>query len=213
MPSVRWCGRSVSIPRSPALTSTQLGREKRGTLPGTIGQADPQTGQAGQALGRSRGGWTTKLHLVVDGRGLPMTVLITAGNINDSVVFEHLMAQVRVPRPGGGHPRTTPDVLLGDKGYSARRIRAYLRRRRITAVIPEPRDQQANRARKGSRGGRPPAFDAELYKNRNVIERCFARLKHFRAIATRFDKLASRYRSGVLLASLILWLRELSDRP
>jgi transposase len=104
-------------------------------------------------------------------------------------------------------------VLLGDKGYSARRIRAYLRRRRIIAVIPEPRDQQANRARKGSRGGRPPAFDAELYKNRNVIERCFARLKHFRAIATRFAKLASRYRSGVLLASLILWLRESSDRP
>jgi transposase len=76
-----------------------------------------------------------------------------------------------------------------------------------------PRDQQANRARKGSRGGRPPAFDATLYKRRNVVERCFARLKQFRAIATRYDKLASRYRSGVLLAGLILWLRELSDTP
>jgi transposase len=153
------------------------------------------------------------MHLVVEGRGLPMTVHITAGNVNDSVVFEQVMAQVRVPRQGRGHPRTTPDILLADKGYSARRIRAYLRRRRITAVIPEPRDQQANRARKGSRGGRPPAFDATLYKRRNVVERCFARLKQFRAIATRYDKLASRYRSGVLLAGLILWLRELSDTP
>jgi transposase len=190
-----------------------LGRGKRGNLPGTIGQNDHQTGRSAQALGRSRGGLTTKMHLVVEGRGLPMTVLITGGNVNDSVVFEQIMAQVRVPRPGGGHPRTTPCVLLGDKGYSARRIRSYLRRRRITAVIPEPRDQQANRARKGSRGGRPPVFDAQLYKRRNLVERCFARLKQFRAIATRFDKLASRYRSGVLLASLILWLRELSDTP
>jgi transposase len=153
------------------------------------------------------------MHLVVEGRGLPMTVLITAGNVNDSVVFEQVMAQVRVPRRGGGHPRTTPKVLLADKGYSARRIRTYLRRRRITTVIPEPLDQQANRARKGSRGGRPPAFDATLYNRRNVVERCFARLKQFRAIATRYDKLASRYRSGVLLAGLILWLRELSDTP
>lgn len=99
-----------------------------------------------------------------------------------------------------------------NKGYSARPIRVYLRRRRITAVLPERRDQLANRARKGSRGGRPPAFDAE---RRNVVERCFAKLKQFRAIATRYDKLASRYRCGVLLASLILWLRhhELSDKP
>jgi transposase len=192
----------------------RLGRGKRGSLQGTIRQGDRQTGQAGQAIGRSRGGLTTKMHLVVDGRGLPMTVLITAGNVNDSVVFEQVMEQVRVPRPGGGHPRTTPQVLLGDKGYSARRIRTYLRRRRIKAVIPQPRDQRANRARKGSRGGRPPAFDTELYTRRNVVERCFNKLKHFRAIATRFDKLASRYRSGVLLGSLILWLRhhELSDR-
>jgi transposase len=151
------------------------------------------------------------MHLVVEGRGLPMTVLITAGNVNDSVVLEQVMEQVRVPRPGGGHPRTTPQVLLADKGYSARRIRAYLRRRHITTVIPERADQQANRTRKGNRGGRPPAFDPVLYKRRNVVERCFARLKQFRAIATRFDKLASRYRSGVLLAGLILWLRELSD--
>jgi transposase len=75
-------------------------------------------------------------------------------------------------------------------------------------VIPERSDQIANRRRKGHRGGRPPAFDTALYKRRNLVERCFSKLKQFRAIAARYDKLASRYRSGLLLASLILWLRK-----
>jgi transposase len=71
--------------------------------------------------------------------------------------------------------------------------------------IPERRDRQADRLRRGSRGGRPPVFDAETSKHRNVVERCFNRLKQFRAIATRFDKLATRYRAGLELASLIPW--------
>jgi transposase len=66
----------------------------------------------------------------------------------------------------------------------------------------------ANRKRRGTPGGLPPAFDKEQYKGRNVVERCFNRLKQFRAIATRFDKLADRYQSGLHLASLILWLRD-----
>lgn len=84
-------------------------------------------------------------------------------------------------------------------------------------MIPERADQKANRLRRGKAGGRPPAFDRELYKGRNVVERCFNRLKQFHAIASRFDKLAARYKDGVHLASLVLWLREpiqdlLSDR-
>lgn len=75
-------------------------------------------------------------------------------------------------------------------------------------MIPERAHQQANRLRRGKAGGRPPAFDRDLYKARNVVERCFGRLKQFRAIATRFDKLAARYKAGVHLAALILWLRE-----
>jgi transposase len=78
-------------------------------------------------------------------------------------------------------------------------------------VIPERADQKADRLRRGQAGGRPPTFDRELYKGRNVVERCFNRLKQFRAIAIRFDKLANRYRAGVHLASLILWLREPSQ--
>ncbi|WP_405531342.1 IS5 family transposase [Streptomyces canus] len=178
---------------------------------------DPACTTAGQALGRSRGGLTTKVHLACDGRGLPLAVVVTPGNVNDSTVFDEVMDALRVPRAGAGRPRRRPDAVIADKAYSSRAIRHSLRRRGIRAVIPERADQKANRVRRGQTGGRPPAFDRELYKARNVVERSFNRLKQFRAIATRFDKLATRYKAGVHLASLILWLREptqdrLSDR-
>lgn len=140
------------------------------------------------------------------------------GNVNDATAFGQVLDGIRTPRLGTGRPRTTPDRVLGDKANSSRAIRHLLRRRGIAATIPERRDQAANRHRRGAHGGRPPAFDKVTYRDRNVVERCFARLKQFRAIATRFDKLGERYRAGVVLASLILWLREstgnhLSDRP
>jgi len=82
-----------------------------------------------------------------------------------------------------------------------------LRRRGITAVIPEPDDQKGHRRRRGSRGGRPPVFDVEDYKGRNVVERCFNRLKAWRGLATRYDKHALIYRGGLVLAAILLWLR------
>ncbi|MDG9700909.1 IS5 family transposase [Streptomyces sp. DH37] len=163
---------------------------------------------AGQALGGSRGGLTTKVHLACDGRGLPLAVLVMPGNANDSTVFDAVLDAVRVPRTGAGRPRRRPDAVIADKAYSSQAIRQSPRRRGIRAVIPERADQKANRVRRGQAGGRPPAFDRELCKARNVVERCFSRLKQFRAIATRFDKLATRYKAGVRFASLILWLRE-----
>ncbi|MFG2337750.1 IS5 family transposase [Streptomyces yangpuensis] len=169
---------------------------------------DPGRSQTRKALGRSRGGLTTKVHLAVDGRGLPLSIVLTPGNVNDATAFARVLDGVRIPRTATGRPRTTPARVLGDKAYSSQAIRHPLRRRGIGATIPERRDQAANRRRRGSLGGRPPAFDKEVYRDRNVVERCFARLKQFRAIATRFDKLADRYRAGVVLASLILWLRE-----
>ncbi len=123
------------------------------------------------------------------------------------------MNELKVPRTGAGRPRLRPDTVIADKAYSSRAIRQVLRRRGIRAVIPERADQKANRLRRGKAGGRPPAFDRELYKARNAVERCFNRLKQFRAIATRFDKLAARYRAGVRLAALILWLREPTQDP
>jgi transposase len=142
-------------------------RAKKGHDGGTI---DTKESQKRQALGRSRGGFTTKLHLITEGRGLPMTLHLTGGNIADCTAFEAVMAKLRLPRSGAGRPRTRPDALLGDKGYSSKKIRTYLRRRGITAVIPERKDQLANRKRKGSRGGRPPAFDRQTYKQRNLVE-------------------------------------------
>ncbi|MEU7068161.1 IS5 family transposase [Streptomyces sp. NPDC046161] len=164
---------------------------------------DPGRSQARQALDRSRGGLTRRR------RPGPSPVdRAHPGNRNDATAFAQVLAGIRVPRPTTGRPLTTPQRLLGDKAYSSRAIRHLLRRRGIAATIPERRDQAANRRRRGRLSGRPPAFDQEAYRDRNVVERCFARLRQFRAIATRFDKLADRYRAGVVLASLILWLRE-----
>lgn len=81
-----------------------------------------------------------------------------------------------------GRARTRPDRLRGDKAYSSRAIRTHLRQRAIVAVIPEPADQAGHRKRRGSRGGRPPAFDPADYRNRNVIERRFCHLKQWRGL-------------------------------
>ncbi|BCK71694.1 hypothetical protein Srufu_056900 [Streptomyces libani subsp. rufus] len=110
-----------------------------------------------------------------------------------------------MPRIGPGHPRVRPAHVLGDKGYSSKAIRTWLRRRGVSHTIPERADQIRNRLRRGSRGGRPPAFDKQLYKQRNVVERCFNRLKQWRGIATRYDKTAESYQAAVTLASLLMW--------
>jgi transposase len=98
-------------------------------------------------------------------------------------------------------------MLLGDKAYSSRAIRAVLKARRITAVIPDRRYQQEHRRRRGSAGGRPSKFDPVAYKNRNVVERSFALLKQWRGLATRFDKLAIGYRSAAVLFAVLVWIR------
>jgi transposase len=124
-------------------------------------------------------------------------------------MFPALLDQLRVERIGPGRPRTTPDAVLGDKAYSARAHRRLLRSRGIKAVIPEPSDQVRNRKRRGSRGGRPPAFDAELYKGRNVVERSFNTTKQWRGLATRYDKLATVYRGAAVLNAITIWLKVL----
>jgi len=121
---------------------------------------------------------------------------------------------VRVARPGGrGRPRKRLAHLTGDKAYSSRANRAALRARHIPHTIPEPADQQANRLRRGARGGRPPAFDPDRYRQRNQVERLMNRRKQFRAVATRYDKLACRYQATIMIADIFIWLRARPDQP
>ncbi|WP_442538203.1 IS5 family transposase [Streptomyces pseudogriseolus] len=162
-------------------------------------------GSASRGLGRSRGGLTSKIHLACDGAGRPLAFTVTGGNTNDCTQFTAVMEAIRVPRPGPGRPRVRPDHVIGDKGYSSKAIRTWLRRRNIRHTIPERSDQVRNRLRRGSQGGRPPAFDKQVYKRRNVVERCFNRLKQWRGIATRYDKTAESYQAAVTLASLLMW--------
>jgi transposase len=117
------------------------------------------------------------------------------------------MASIRVPRSGRGRPRTRPEAVLADRAYSSRAIRGQLRRRGIRAVIPQPSDQVGHRLRRGSAGGRPPAFDAEAYKQRNAVERCINRLKQWRGLALRTEKLAIAYQAALHLAALLIWAR------
>ena len=108
-------------------------------------------------------------------------------------------------------PRTRADRLRGDKAYSSRAIRAHLRERGIIAVIPEPADKAGHRKRRGSHGGRPPAFDPIDYRQRNVIEGRFCHLKQWRGLATGYDKPATVYRAAAVLNAVIAWTRHLSD--
>jgi transposase len=150
---------------------------------------------------------TTKVHLVTDGRGRPLAMLVTAGQRHESTQLGPLLDTIRVPRPGrSGRPRKRPTHLVADRGYSYTTCRRLLRQRRIAHTIPERSDQQAARVRRGPRGGRPPLVDPVRYRQRNVIERAIARLKQHRAIATRYDKLAISYHAWLLLAGLLLWL-------
>ncbi|WP_443068961.1 IS5 family transposase [Streptomyces sp. NBC_01361] len=164
----------------------------------------PRRRSRDHAIGRSRGGLTTKIHLAADGRCRPLAFVLTGGQTGDPPTFMDVMAGLRVPRRRG-RPRTRPDVVMADKAYSSRAIRNHLSKRGIRAVIPVPADQRGHRLRRGSRGGRPPAFDRETYKQRNTVERCINRLKQWRGIATRYEKTATIYLAGLHIAGIFLW--------
>lgn len=162
-------------------------------------------------LGRSRDGLTSKVHQLVEGHGSPLATIVSPGQANGTPVLIPLVEQISVPRPGHGRARTRPDELLGDKAYSSKTIRKYLRDRSITATIAEPNDQASHRKNRRSRGGRPPKFNSESYNGRNIVEPGFCHLKQWRGIATRYDKLAATYRAAALLHGVIAWTKHLSD--
>lgn len=166
-----------------------------------------------EALGRSRGGVSTKVHLAADSRCRPLGFITTVGQRHDAVAFEVTLAQVAVRRLGPGRPRTRPDAVLSDKAYSSRAIRQHLSGRQIKAVIPIKDDQRTARAKKGSRGGRPPLFDQLHYRDRNSVERAVNKLRGHRAVATRYDKRDYVYRATLAVASIAIWLRDPVTRP
>jgi transposase len=148
-----------------------------------------------EALGRSQGGVSTKVHLRSDGNGKPMTIVLTPGERHEATVFEQLLEQGAVKRTGRGRPKLRPRRVVGDKGYSSRKIRAYLRRRGIRMTIP----RKINERRTGP-------FDRALYRQRNRVERLINRFKQFRRLATRYEKRAENYHGMWVLAAILLWL-------
>ncbi len=165
------------------------------------GKARPAGEPADHALGRSRGGFGSKLHLVCDANRLPLAVVVTAGQRQECTQFEAVMDAVRVRRPGRGRPRSRPAAVAGDKGYSYPHSRRWLRRHGIEAVIPRRSDQRPGDGRH--------RFDRAAYRRRAGIEPCVGWLKEHRAVGTRFDTLAVNFRATVQLAMIRSYLRVL----
>ena len=148
-----------------------------------------------QALGRSRGGFSTKIHLRVDRHGLPFAFVLSPGQSADQGALTALMEAVAIRRTAGGRPRQRPERVVADRAYSSQAIRTYLRRRGIGAVIPQPSSQKLC-----------ALVDWTAYRSRNAIERLINRLKQFRRIATRYEKLAANYLAMVHVAAIRIWL-------
>jgi transposase len=124
-----------------------------------------------------------------------MTFILTPGQAHELSVAEQLITQGAVRRNGCGRPKSRPHRIVGDKGYSSDKLRAFLKRRGIRYTIP----RKSNEDRGGS-------FNKEIYRQRNRVERLINRLKQFRRIATRYEKRAANYAALLLIASIVLWL-------
>lgn len=136
-------------------------------------------------MGRSRGGLTTKIHALVDANGLPIALKLTEGQAHDGRSAADLLDGVRAGQ-----------ILLADRAYDSNVLRETMTARGAwTNIRPMPHRRD------------PPAFSRFLYRYRNLVERFFNRLKHYRAIATRYEKRATNYLALVKLASIRVWLR------
>ena len=124
-----------------------------------------------------------------------MAFVLTPGQRHEQTAFRELLEQGAVKRRGPGRPKLRPRTIMGDKGYTGRPVRDYLRRHGISAVIPQLTTEK-----------KPRLMDWDMYRERNVVERLVGRLKEYRRVATRYDKLAASYLAFVQLAAIRMWL-------
>lgn len=138
-----------------------------------------------EAIGKSVAGNTTKIHMAADAHGLPIDFIITGGEVHDCKVAPEFIAQL-----------PSADYTIADRGYDSEELREIIREKSSTPVIP----------RKSNSTIGNDDMDWGLYKYRHLVENIFARIKHFRAIATRYDKLKRNYASMVAIACGFMWL-------
>jgi transposase len=181
----RRVGRRIRNPGE-SRASSRRGACHRFTIARAHQHAAGVKGQNQQALGRSRGGFSIKIHLRTNAKGNPLTFDVTSGEAHEVKGYDALMEL---------HDND-PDRLLGDKGYDSDNIRNDLAERGIVSVIPPRSNRKVS-----------IEYDREAYKRRNLIERCVNRLKQFRRIATRYEKTARAYLSMLCIASALIWIK------
>lgn len=143
------------------------------------------TSKENQAIGKSKGGNTTKIHMAAESNGLPIDFEITGGEVHECKVACEFVEQLPVA-----------EYTIADKGYNKEELREIIRKKPSIPIIPRRRNSKQGNA----------DIDWNLYRYRHLIENLFARLKHFRSIATRYDKLKRNYKSTLALACAFLWL-------
>lgn len=148
-----------------------------------------------QALERSVGGFSTKVHIKAEGFGKPINFVLTGGERHESIAFPKLLQGGKVKRQGRGRPKHRSRYLVGDKAYSSALIRQQLHQVGTTPVIPK----RSNEKKRGR-------FNQGLYRERNRVERLINRLKQYRRIATRYEKYAVNYLAMLMIGAIRLWL-------
>ena len=148
------------------------------------GRVQKRGRQREQSPGRSRGGFSSKIHLLVDALGFPLRFILTGGERHDITQAESLLAPFHF------------DAVIADKGYDSDPLRALLAAQQVEVVIPSRRNRKRQRD-----------YDRLRYKERNIVERFINRIKWYRRIFTRYDKLARRYMAFLHLAATMIWLR------
>ena len=149
-----------------------------------LGEPPQKGGQSAQALGRSRGGFSTKVHVSVDALGNPLRFTLTPGQQHDITQAETLLTGYR------------SEYVIADKGYDAQDFVDHLAEEGMVAVIPPRSNRKA-----------PRDYDRPLYRERHVVECFIGKIKHYRRVFSRFDKLASRYLGFLQFAAALIWLR------